>query len=64
MQIRLWTNSSSSFGKIPREKCEIKHAAHCDHYLVTMELQINVRGPGFWKFNFSLLEDDECTEIN
>ena len=30
-----------------------------------MELQINVkypRGPGFWKFNSSLLEDDEYTE--
>ena len=30
-----------------------------------MELQINrkyPRGPGFWKFNSSLLEDDEYTE--
>ena len=46
-------------------KCEIKHAAHCDHSLVMMEMQINVkypRGPGFWKFNSSLLEDDEYTE--
>ena len=32
---------------------------------MTIELQINVkypRGPGFWKFNSSLLEDDEYTE--
>ena len=32
------------------QKCEIKHAAHCDQSLVTMELPINVkypRGPGF-----------------
>jgi len=30
-----------------------------------MELQINVkhpRGPGFWKSNSTLLEDDEYTE--
>ena len=47
------------------QKCEINHASHCDHSLVTMELQINVkypRGPGFWKFNSSLFEDDEYTE--
>ena len=49
----------------PVQKCEIKHAAHCDHSSVTMELQINVkypRGLGFWKFNSPLLEDDEYTE--
>ena len=44
------------------QKCEIKHATHCDHFSVTMQLQINVkfpRGPGFSKFNSSLLENDE-----
>ena len=49
----------------PVQKCEIKHAAHCAHSLVIMALQINVehpRGPGFWKFNSSLLEDDLYTE--
>ena len=47
------------------QKCEIKHAAHCDHSLVTLEFQINEkypRGPGFWKFNSSLLEDKEYAE--
>ena len=47
------------------QKCEIKYVALCDHSLVTMELQINMkypRGPGFWKFNSSLFEDDEYTE--
>lgn len=43
-------------------KCEIKHASHCDHSSVTMELQINVkfpREPGLLKFDSSLLEDDK-----
>ena len=65
MQIRLLANSPSTFTKVPVQKCEIKHAAHCDHSLVTMELEINVkypRGLGFWKFNSSLLADDEYTE--
>ena len=60
-----WLIARQLSQKSPVQKCEIKHAAHCDHSLVTMELQINMkypRGPGFWKFNSSLLEDDEYTE--
>ena len=60
-----WLIARQLSQKSPVQKCEIKHAAHCDHTLVTMELQINVkypRGPGFWKFNSSLIEDDEYTE--
>ena len=60
-----WLIARHLLQKCPVQKCEIKHAAHCDHSLVTMELQINMeypRGPGFWKFNSSLLEDDVYTE--
>ena len=60
-----WLIARQLSPKSPVRKCEIKHAAHCDHSLVMLEMQINVkypRGPGFWKFNSSLLEDDEYTE--
>ena len=60
-----WLIARHLLQKSPVQKCEIKHAARCDHSLVTMELQTNVkhlRGPGFWKFNSTLLEDDEYTE--
>ena len=60
-----WLIARQLSQKSPVRKCEIKHAAHCDHSLVMLEMQINVkypRGPGFWKFNSSLLEDDEYTE--
>ena len=46
-------------------KCHIQIAPHCDHSLVLLELKTNVqppRGPGFWKFNCSLLEDCDYTE--
>ena len=45
-----WLIARQLSQKSPVQKCEIKHAAHCDHSLVTMEFQINVkypRGPGF-----------------
>ena len=41
------------------------NALHCDHFLVLLELKTNVqppRGPRFWKFNCSLLEDCDYTE--
>ena len=60
-----WLIARQLSQKSPVQKFEIKRAALCDHSLVRMELQINVkypRGPGFWKFNSSLLEDDEYTE--
>ena len=41
------------------------NALHCDHSLVLLELKTNVqppRGPGFWKFNCSLLEDCDYTK--
>ena len=46
-------------------KCHIQIAPHCDHSLVLLEVKTNVqplRGPGFWKFNCSLLEDCDYTE--
>lgn len=60
-----WLIARQLLQNSPVQKCEIKHAAHCDHSLVTLELPINEkypRGPGFWKFNSSLLEDDEYAE--
>ena len=47
------------------QSCEIKYAPHCDHSLVSMDIQIQAqrpRGPGFWKFNSSLLEEKEFTD--
>ena len=38
---------------------------HCDHFLVLLELKTRVqppRGPGFWKFNCSLLDDCDYSE--
>ena len=46
-------------------KCHIQIAPHRDHSLVLLELKTNVqppRGPGFWKFKCSLLEDCGYTE--
>ena len=57
MQIRLLANNTSSFTTIPRAKCEIKHAAHCNHSLGEIP-----KRPGSWKFNSYFLEDDEYTE--
>ena len=60
-----WLIARHLLQKSDVQKCEINHAVHCDHSSVTMVLQINAkypRGPGFWKFNSSLLEDDEYTE--
>ena len=60
-----WLIARRLLQKCPVQKCEIKHAGHCDHSLVTVVLQINMeypRGPGFWKFNSFLLEDDVHTE--
>ena len=45
--------------------CEIKYALHYDHALVSMDIQIQAqrpRGPGFRKFNSSLLEEKEFTD--
>ena len=42
------------------QSCEIKYARRCDHSSVSMDIQIleqRPRGPGFWKFNSSLLEE-------
>ena len=46
-------------------KCHIQIAPHCDHSSLLLELKTNVqppRGPGFWKFKCSLLEDCDYTE--
>ena len=45
-------------------KCEINFAPHCDHSSVCMEIEKKgrqPRGPEFWKFNTSLLEDNDYT---
>lgn len=60
-----WLVSKQLLRQSPVHKCEINHAPHCDHSLVIMEIKTNVqhpRGPGFWKFNCSLLEDSDYTE--
>lgn len=60
-----WLIARHLLQKCPVQKCEIKHAGHCGHSLVTVVLQTNMeypRGPGFWKFNSFLLEDDAHTE--
>ena len=67
MQIRLLVSFKASFATIIRVhgKCHNQIAPHCDHSLVLLELKTNVqppRGPGFWKFNCSLLEDCDYTE--
>ena len=42
--------------------CKIFHAPETDHSAISLHLQARFnkqrRGPGFWKFNSSLLEDD------
>ena len=40
-----WLIARQLLQKSPVQKCQIKHGAHCDHSLVTMELQINVKYP-------------------
>ena len=65
IKLDYWLIAHQLLQKSPVQLCEIKHAAHCDHSLVTLKLQINEkcpRGPGFWKFNSSLLKDDEYAE--
>ena len=37
-----WLIARQLSQKSPVRKCEIKHAAHCDHSLVMLEMQINV----------------------
>ena len=36
---------------------------HCAVYIILSIPEINSRGPGFWKFNNSLLADDEYLEM-
>ena len=60
-----WLVSKHLLRQSPVCKCHIQIAPHSDHSLVLLELKTNVqlpRGPGFWKFNCSLLEDCDYTE--
>lgn len=43
------------------KKCEVISSTISDHsaLLLEMELQTDIRGPGFWKFNDTLLRDDK-----
>ena len=40
-----WLIARQLSKKSPVQLCEIKHAAHCDHSSVTLELQINEKYP-------------------
>ena len=65
MQIRLLVSFKASFATITCVQCHIQIAPHWDHSLVLLELKTNVQplgGPGFWKFNCSLLADCDYTE--
>ena len=57
-----WLITKEFLQKSLVQRCDIKYAPHCYHSLVTRDIQISAqqpRGPGFWKFNNSLLEDNE-----
>lgn len=41
------------------QACNIIKAPETDHSAITDVLQ--PKGPGFWKFNNSLMDDDDCT---
>ena len=67
MKYRLdyWLVSNHLLPQSAVSKCHIQIASHCDHFLVFWELKANIqppRGPGFWKFNCSLLDDCDYTE--
>ena len=64
-RLDLWLITKDFMQKSLVQSCEIKYAPHCDHSLVTMDIQTRLqhpRGPGFWKLNNSLLEDNEYTD--
>ena len=64
-RLDLWLITKDFVQKSLVQSCEIKYAPHCDHSLVTMTIQTRIqhpRGPGFWKFNNSLLGDKEFTD--
>ena len=54
----------SSFQKQVKH-CDIIPSVKSDHDAITLTLEIstNRRGPGFWKFNCSLLEDVQYTQM-
>ena len=47
--------------------CKIFHAPETDHSAISLHLQARFnkqrRGPGFWKFNSSLIEDDNYVNV-
>ena len=55
--------NDSMFDKI--SECDIIPVSNTDHRAVTMTMSIGVlkRGPGYWKFNQSLLKDEEYVNI-
>ena len=55
--------NDSMFDKIT--ECDIIPVSNTDHRAVTMTMSIGVikRGPGYWKFNRSLLKDEEYVNI-
>ena len=59
-----WLTSKQLLQQSLARNCEINFAPHCDHSSVCMEIEKKVRqprGPGFWKFNSSLLENGDYT---
>ena len=64
-RLDLWLITKDFIQRSIVQSCEIKYAPHCNHSFVTIDIQTRIqhpRGPGFWKFNNSLLEDNEYTE--
>ena len=48
------------------KSCDIKPSIRTDHSLLTLKITLNKnepRGPGFWKFNTSLLKDIEYIDL-
>ena len=47
--------------------CDIKPSIKTDHSLLSLSLSINLndkRGPGFWKFNSSIVKDEDLKAMN
>ena len=62
MQVRLFSSPAKTCRKVT--SCNICPSIASDHEIVTVKIRISsiIRGPGLWKFNNSLLEDNNFKE--